>query len=739
MQFRDRPIAVWAFPLAMLGACLLLFFTDAGGIGTRLRGILFDGYQYAAPRARDGDVQVRILVPDAASLKRFGPWPWPHATLTVLTEKLAEAGAAGVVFATPLERPDPASAQNLLPAVPAGAAFDAVRKTLSEMPSPDDALADAMKTVPSVTGFTLGTARTAQTPAAKAPVTLVGNKSPIAKVTDFTSGDGALPGLQDAARGNGALNFTPDSDGKIRRMPLVFRLKGVLLPSLDAEALRIATGGVDLSFKSDDGDAGLLGAAPGIASFAARGRDIPTNNDGSFWIAYAAPTHARDLLASDLVDGKFAPGSLARSLVYLGAPDEMWPAPDFPRSAVSIHAEALENLLSGTALRRPASALEGELICLAVFGLGLVILFTRFGVWPAALFAAVSSAAGGYASWYFYTVNHVLFDALSPSLGLMLIVSAGAVARTLEVTKTKSRLAQMFAESLPQKTIEEISRNPALLTLDGENRNVTYLSCGVRGFSQLSTSFREDPAAFTKLMNRVLSPLMDRALAHGGAIDRLTADGFSAFWNAPLEDSEHAIHACEAAHAMAVAIAQINESVSHERRMDGTSFPLVEIGVGISTGNAIAGGVLTHGRTAYSVNGDCVVTAARIQALSAQYGPATIVTEDTRKAAERGFAFLEVDYIAAGPHEEPVKLYAMLGNPVVRASPKFRALLTFHEHIFQSLHTQQWDKARELIEQCRKLSGASQKLYDLHLARIDYFQENPPGENWDGVFRTILK
>jgi adenylate cyclase len=186
-------------------------------------------------------------------------------------------------------------------------------------------------------------------------------------------------------------------------------------------------------------------------------------------------------------------------------------------------------------------------------------------------------------------------------------------------------------------------------------------------------------------------------------------------------------------------MAAINEELTQERRSDGVPLAPVEIGIGIATGQAIAGGFRAHGRTAYSVNGDCAIVANRVQALSAQYGPAVIVSETTRKSSERGFAFLEVDYIAAGAHEEPVKLYAMLGNPVVRASPKFRALMTFHEHIFQSLRTQQWQKTRDLIEQCRKLSGASQKVYDLHLARIGYFEANPPGDDWDGAFRPILK
>jgi adenylate cyclase len=307
------------------------------------------------------------------------------------------------------------------------------------------------------------------------------------------------------------------------------------------------------------------------------------------------------------------------------------------------------------------------------------------------------------------------------------------------VRTARAKVRSAFAESLPPNVIEQIARRPELLKLDGVSRTVTYLHCGVREFSGLAESFKDDPAAFTRLMQRVLVPLMDVALARGGTLDRLTADGFSAFWNAPLDDPEHAIHACEAANAMMETIARSNEVITHERRNDGVAFAPVEIGIGISTSQAIAGGFSAHGRTAYSVTGDCAVEAERIQELSAQYGPAVIVADDTRKAAERGFAFLEVDYIAAGAHDEPVKLHAMLGSPVMRASPKFRALLTFHDHIFQSLRTQQWDKARELIEQCRKLSGASQKLYDLHLARIAYFQDNPPGENWDGAFRPILR
>ena len=130
---------------------------------------------------------------------------------------------------------------------------------------------------------------------------------------------------------------------------------------------------------------------------------------------------------------------------------------------------------------------------------------------------------------------------------------------------------------------------------------------------------------------------------------------------------------------------------------------------------------------------------ALLQALSRNYGPAVIVAEETYKIAGFGFAFLEVDYVAQNREDTPVHLYAMLDNRISRASPKIRALATFHEHIFQCLKNQQWDKAAALVDQCSRLSGACHTLYELYRARIRYFESNPPGPGWDGAFRPVLK
>jgi len=270
--------------------------------------------------------------------------------------------------------------------------------------------------------------------------------------------------------------------------------------------------------------------------------------------------------------------------------------------------------------------------------------------------------------------------------------------------------------------------------MDGEARTVTYLVCGLRGLAGLAAKYKDDAAGFTRVMQRLLTPLMDEALAHGGTIDRLTADGFAAFWNAPLDDADHALHACEAAHAMSAISARLGESLAQE---NGNAPAAVEISIGIATGQVIAGGFGGASRMGYGVHGSAVNLAQQIQGLSHHYGPALVVAEETRRLAERGFAFLEVDTVAM--EESPVTLYALMGNPASRASPKFRAMSVFHDHIFQAIRKQNWPMARELIAQCRRLSGASQRLYDLHLTRIAYYETHPPGAEWDGAFRPVLQ
>jgi adenylate cyclase len=565
-------------------------------------------------------------------------------------------------------------------------------------------------------------------PHIKARFVYRGTSDPFALVPRFDAAAAPPALLETNAAGSAAANLTPDSDGVVRRMPLAFRVGAALVPGMAAEVLRVAAGKPDITVIGNEYDPLSFLAGVGIAALETQNGQVPTDDGGQIRLRYAANASER-MLNPD------APGPLQGAVVVVGAAGQMARTPLGPASAANIIAESIENLIGNTVLSRPGWARPLEALILAALGTAMICLL-RFGLgWAAALVMA-GALLLGLGSWYLYTAQNLLLDAATPALFLALAFAAGALAWIQDLRLAYAGLRMAFSDSLPRAAIEKIARRPHLLKLEGETRTVTYLVCGVRGLAGLAADFKDDAAGFTSLMQRTLTPLIDQALAHGGTIDRLTADGFAAFWNAPLDDADHALHACEAAHGMAIMASHLTEELAQQRHGEE---PLVAIGVGIATGSVIAGGFGGYGRMGYSVHGDAVTLAQRLQALSHHYGPALIAADETRRAAERGFAFLEIDTIAVGAKAPPTTLYAILGNPVAKASPKFRALTVFHDHIFQAIRKQHWQMARDLIAQCRRLSGASQQMYDLHMARIAYYEKHPPGESWDGAFRPILE
>lgn len=700
----SRPLSVLLAPALLLALCVALLLSDGFGVPSALRHQLFDSYQRHA--ARDAPVSpVQVLELPALD----------EDSLVDVTRRLALQGARLVVFTAPMEPgPSPQSLSAKLPP-----ASDVARAALAKLPEPGHDLAAALQDIPGIVPVVLGAP--GRIPDIKARIATRGTRDPLGRIPRFESAAAPVLLLGTHAAGTAAGNLLPDSDGVVRRMPLLLRLENRIVPGLAVEALRVARGKAEITIVSNERTPMSFLSGIGIAALQSDNVTVPTDGDGQIWIHYSANLRRLDPNAFD------SP-ALKNTIVVVGAQGVMADTPLGPASVAQVTAEAIENLMTGGVLARPAWMVVAEALLLAGLGAGMIFLL-RFGLgWPAALGMA-GAILSFLLSWYLFARQSILMDAATPSLGLLLTFAAGAFAYLQNLRLMRAELRMAFSDSLPQTTIERLARRPELLNLQGETRSVTYLVCGVRGLGELAAAHKNHPASFTSLMQQVLSPLMEQALAHGGTIDRMTADGFAAFWNAPLDDADHALHACEAAQGIATMAGRIKEILPQG----------VEIGVGIATGPVIAGGFGGHGRTGYSVHGEAVSLAGRLQAMTHQYDASLIVADETRRAAERGFAFLELDTIAAGKSDPPVTLHALLGNPAARASPKYRALSVFHDHIFQAIRKQHWQMARDLIAQCRRLSGASQKLYDLHLARISYFEKNPPGENWDGAFRPVLE
>lgn len=700
----SRPVSLWLAPVLLLAVGMFVILFDGLGLQSGLSNRLFDSYQRHAARTisdgtipGQGSVPVRVL-----ELPSFD-----EDRLVDVTRSLSLQGARIIVFTAPVAfGPSP---QSLSARLPPGS--DAARAALAALPEPGHELAQAIAQTKAVLPVVLGEA--GREPNLKARFVYRGTRDPFGFAPRFTAASAPSALLESNASGLAAANLNLDADGVVRRAPIGFRLGEGLVPGMAAEVLRLLAGRTDITVTSDEHDPLSFLSGIGVASLATPKGPVPTGKTGQAWLRYGAGAGSR-LLDPNALNA--AP--VKDAVVVIGLGGKVVQTPLGPASTASVIAESIENLMGNLVLVRPSWARVAEAVLLAVAGAAMLLLL-RFGLGWGAVLGLVVTAMAGLGSWYLYVAHGWLLDWATPAAFLGASFVSAVLIWLYELQLTYAKLRAAFSNSLPPASLDKIARNPGLLKPEGERRTVTYLVCGVH----------MAPAS-AGLEQKILTPLIDQVLTHGGTLDRVGSDGFAAFWNAPLEDAEHARHAGEAANAMAAAITGIAQTENQAG---------LEISVGIATGDVIAGGGggHAHGRSGYGIQGEAPLLAERLRALAHRYGAPLLAEDATKKLADIYLAFLEIDTIVTGAGN--TTLYALMGNSGVLVSPKFRALTVFHDHVFQAIRKQNWRQARELIAQCRRLSGANQALYELHLARIAYYERNPPGTEWDGAFRPILE
>jgi adenylate cyclase len=261
----------------------------------------------------------------------------------------------------------------------------------------------------------------------------------------------------------------------------------------------------------------------------------------------------------------------------------------------------------------------------------------------------------------------------------------------------------------------------------------------IRGFTTISESFKANPQGLSRLINRgFLSPMTRLIMARRGTIDKYMGDCIMAFWNAPLDDPEHADHACASALAMLAELDRINRQLEEEAASEGRVFHPIHIGVGLNTGECVVGNMGSDERFAYTAMGDAVNLASRLEGQSKTYGLSIVVGEATRAAAP-DWASLELDLIAVKGKEEAVRIYTLVGGPEHARTPEFVALAERHAAMLDRYRRQDWAGAGAALADCRGRDGLLDDLYELYEERIAYFADNPPAADWDGVFVALTK
>jgi adenylate cyclase len=727
-------------PLAILALALVGWATGPLAL-TQLRLIVFDSFQRLKPREYQ-PVPVRIVDLDDASLARLGQWPWPRTQVAKLVDRLNALGAAAIAFDIVFSEPDRTSPSRMLAELKDLKPDDPLVARLRALPDHDQVLAAAIGRANVATGFVLNEQTETRAPLPKASFAIAGD-DPRPFVSHFRGAVATLPALEKAAAGNGGFNDVPDLDGVFRRVPLLLALGDKLYPSLGAEALRIAQGARTYIVKSSgaSGETGF-GEHTGINSIKVGQLVIPTDSAGEVWLHDTGHVPARFVPAWKLFEPGFDAGLIKDHIVFVGSSaaglQDLRATPLNPVSAgVEVHAQTVEQLLLGDSLERPDWAHGAEAVYMLAIGLILVLLLPKAGARWSALVGLAALAAAFGTSWYAYSRHNWLLDPVYPSLVVLLVYLSSSAILYLRTEVERKRVRHAFSRYLAPSVVERVAGHPERLKLGGEMRDMSLMFCDIRGFTTISERF--DAHGLTRFINRFLTPMTDVILAADGTIDKYMGDAIMAFWNAPLDDPAHALNACRAALAMRAELVRLNGAWRAEAEARGQPYADVHVGIGINTGICCVGNMGSDQRFDYSVIGDDVNLASRLEGQSKTYGVDIVLGERTAAQAP-GLATLELDLIRVKGKTQPVRIHALVGDESVAANPAFAALKAEHAALIAAYRRMDWRAARGHLEACRaQAPELMQPFYALYAERIAGFEADPPPADWDGVYVALTK
>ena len=570
--------------LIVLALILLLQGVGVPAID-RAGALLFDSYQRAKPRPYR-DAGVKIVDIDDETLRRLGQWPWPRTDIAELTQRLTDAGAANVVFDIVFSEPDRTSPAKLADRVRrAGGAGDDVLAALARLPDNDAVLADGFGRSNVVLAFFLSHYRTGGQVEPKAGFGFVGSP-PRTGQADFTGAIQPLPALRAAANGLGFVSLPPDGDGIVRRAPLLATQNGQLLPSLSLEALRTAYRLPSVKIKSSDASGEYYNDGSNVVAVQVGDSVVPTTHAGALFLYYS-PRHAdRVVPAWRILSGAMSDAALRRSfegrivLIGTGAQglhDTISTPLEERELGVMVHAQALEQIITGAFLEQPDWARGAERAALLLLGLAMALSLPWLGATRGAVLGLVLVGGMAAGSWTAFSHYRLLLDPTWPVLGLTLVYVVETALTYYREERRRAYIHQAFDRYLSPELVRRIAEDPGRLELGGEEREMTVLFCDIRGFSRLSEQLT--PQQTIQFLIAFLTPMCDILLARKATIDKFIGDAVLAFWNAPLDDPDQYANAARGALGMTRRLREINVEM---RGRTGTVWP-GEVGIGTAS------------------------------------------------------------------------------------------------------------------------------------------------------------
>ncbi|OIQ51626.1 Adenylate cyclase 1 [Pseudodesulfovibrio hydrargyri] len=691
---------------------------------------IYDDYlrQYHQPAATRVPVIIDL---DEKSLSELGQWPWPRYRVALLLKYLTAYGAVAVASDIIFSEPDRTSPAIMKEDVKRELRIDIGFTGLpGDLMDYDRLLAYNLKGGPYILGFDFSRESVPSDhdcrvrPAKVSVLSPPGAPSPHDFLPRAKGMICPIPVLAEAAPECGFITITPDLDSVYRRVPLLYSFEGRYYPSLALATLMQATEKKDIVLKM---------SPVGIESIRFNDMVIPTDSRGQLLINYRGPMRTFEYIsASDVLARKLPPGSLRGRIAFIGTSASglkdirATPLdPGFP--GAEAHATVVDNILSGQILSVPDWAPGLEFLAMLAGGLATTFLL----MWARASWIILPVFCMGGVMWYgsvfFYREQEFFISPMYSYLTLGLTFITLTLIKFWREEIAKRYIHGAFAHYLAPSVISQIMDNPEALTLEGQEKEITIQFSDVRNFTSLSEKL--SPAQVTNLLHDYLTPMTRIITEHEGTLDKFIGDSVMAFWNAPLDIENHQEKSLRAALAQQRRLGELNETF-----LDKYGFAIA-VGIGIHSGPVRVGNMGSDDLFDYTLIGDNVNLASRLEGLTKFYGQTLVVSQAIKDACGDGYYFRILDNVRVKGKEAPVTIHTVYTLQEAQAR---KAELDLYEKARQAYVDRNFDGAGTLFRELRE-TGAEPVLYDLYLERCEHMKDAPPDCDWDCVFTHKTK
>jgi adenylate cyclase len=718
-----------------LVACLLV---DAGGwievrALTQLERWLYDvRVGLFLPRTRD--TRIVIVDIDEKSLAAEGHWPWGRDKLALMLHQLFTRYRVRVVgFDMAFPESDANSSLPVLEAAADGelrdnAQFQAFLQRMRPTLDNDRRFAEEMQKEPVVLGFLVSAQgeRSGVLP----PPAFTASALASAEYHYFSAPgySGNIASLQAAAAAAGHLYQALDPDGVTRSVPMFMQVGEGFFEAMSLAVLRVYLGNAPIKLETTVVDSGgrklgwmrfvNIGDTVRIPLDETMAALVPYRGEGSF--RYVSATEViRGTLGADELKGRIViVGTSARGLVDVRATPTR---EDLP--GVEIHASLVSGALDNAMKSRPAETLAIAVLTILLVGIPLAVLLPRLSALQATLAAAIMLALLlGVNAWAWEARNLVL-PLAGPLVMLTGLYFLDVVWGFFAETRHRQLMTNLFGTYVPKEIVAEMAEHPDEYSMRGQSLDMTVLFADIRNFTSIAET--RTPQDLKDLVNTYFTRMTVCIQDKRGTVDKYIGDAIMAFWGAPVRDAHHARRALECSLEMQKALRELDPVFAKKR------WPTLRIGVGLNCGTMSVGDMGSHFRRSYTVMGDAVNLASRLEDLTKEYGVGVLVSENIVRAVQ-DFVYREVDKVRVKGKQEGVAIFEPIGAQGEVGQETLAEIDRFHQALAH-FRAQRWNEAEALLEELAA-AAPSTKLYRLYRERIAHFRASPPGADWDCVF-----